>query len=65
MVDAADVHTQTRDANPDKDGWRNFAGLPWTSQILGSGWPTSETEPLHCTEPDRGPVGVEFPDGVG
>ena len=32
-ADFADVHTQTKDANPDKDGWRNFAGLPWTTQI--------------------------------
>jgi rhodanese-related sulfurtransferase len=32
-ADTADVHTQTKDANPDKDGWRNFAGLPWTTQI--------------------------------
>ncbi len=31
--DTADVFTQTKDANPDKDGWRNFAGLPWTTQI--------------------------------
>jgi rhodanese-related sulfurtransferase len=31
--DYADVHVQTKDANPDKDGWRNFAGLPWTTQI--------------------------------
>lgn len=31
--DAADVYTQTKDANPDKDGWRNFADLPWTTQI--------------------------------
>ena len=31
--DAADVHTQTKDANPDKDGWRNFAGLPWSTQL--------------------------------
>jgi rhodanese-related sulfurtransferase len=31
--DKADVHTQTKDANPDKDGWRNFAGLPWSTQI--------------------------------
>jgi rhodanese-related sulfurtransferase len=31
--DYADVHKQTKDANPDKDGWRNFAGLPWTTQI--------------------------------
>lgn len=32
-VDVADVYTQTKDANPDKDGWRNFAGLPWTSHV--------------------------------
>jgi rhodanese-related sulfurtransferase len=31
--DAADVYTQTKDANPDKDGWRNFAGLPWSTHI--------------------------------
>jgi rhodanese-related sulfurtransferase len=31
--DTADVYTQTKDANPDKDGWRNFAGLPWSTQI--------------------------------
>lgn len=32
-ADYADVHEETKDANPDKDGWRNFAGLPWTTQI--------------------------------
>lgn len=31
--DVADVYTQTKDANPDKDGWRNFAALPWTIKI--------------------------------
>lgn len=31
--DTDDVYTQTKDANPDKDGWRNFAGLPWSTQI--------------------------------
>lgn len=31
--DAADVYKETMDANPDKDGWRNFAGLPWTTEI--------------------------------
>jgi len=31
--DTADVYMETRDANPDKDGWRNFSGLPWTTQI--------------------------------
>ena len=31
--DVADVYLETKDANPDKDGWRNFAGLPWTTHI--------------------------------
>jgi len=31
--DTADVYTQTKDANPDKDGWRNFAALPWSKKI--------------------------------
>jgi hypothetical protein len=32
-LDAADVYVEVTDANPDKDGWRNFAGLPWTTKI--------------------------------
>lgn len=32
-TDVADVYTQTKDANPDKDGWRNFANLPWTTHV--------------------------------
>ncbi len=32
-TDTADVYVHTTDANPDKDGWRNFARLPWTTQI--------------------------------
>lgn len=32
-ADTADVFAEVRDANPDKDGWRNFAGLPWDTQI--------------------------------
>ena len=32
-TDVADVYVETRDANPDKDGWRNFAVLPWTIKI--------------------------------
>lgn len=31
--DFADVYVEQEDANPDKDGWRNFAGLPWTTKI--------------------------------
>ena len=32
--DTADVYTETKDANPDKDGWRNFAGLPHRCQQI-------------------------------
>jgi rhodanese-related sulfurtransferase len=32
-LDYADVYVGVADANPDKDGWRNFAGLPWTTKI--------------------------------
>jgi rhodanese-related sulfurtransferase len=32
-VDEADVYVQVADYNPDKDGWRNFAGLPWTTDV--------------------------------
>lgn len=31
--DVADVYSQTSDANPDKDGWRNYQGLPWTTKL--------------------------------
>lgn len=32
--DFADVFEERKDANPDKDGWRNFLNLPWTTQII-------------------------------
>jgi len=32
--DYADVFEERKDANPDKDGWRNFLNLPWTTQII-------------------------------
>jgi len=31
--DSADVFSEVTDANPDKDGWRNFQNLPWTTKI--------------------------------
>jgi rhodanese-related sulfurtransferase len=31
--DVADVYLEVADYNPDKDGWRNFAGLPWTTDV--------------------------------
>jgi rhodanese-related sulfurtransferase len=32
--DAADVCTETTDYNPDKDGWRNYQELPWSSVVI-------------------------------
>jgi rhodanese-related sulfurtransferase len=32
--DTADVYAERKDANPDKDGWRNFQQLPWTTRVL-------------------------------
>jgi rhodanese-related sulfurtransferase len=32
--DFADVFVERKDANPDKDGWRNFLNLPWTTKII-------------------------------
>lgn len=34
--DVADVYMGTTDANPDKDGWRNYAALPWNTKISTS-----------------------------
>jgi rhodanese-related sulfurtransferase len=31
--DIADVYEETADKNPDKDGWRNFMELPWTTKL--------------------------------
>ena len=32
-TDIADVYQETADHHPDKDGWRNFMGLPWSTKI--------------------------------
>jgi rhodanese-related sulfurtransferase len=32
--DSADVFEERKDANGDKDGWRNFQNLPWTTKIV-------------------------------
>lgn len=31
--DVADVYSHTTDANPDKDGWRNYQQLPWNTKL--------------------------------
>jgi rhodanese-related sulfurtransferase len=32
-VDVSDVYSHTSDANPDKDGWRNYQELPWNTNL--------------------------------
>lgn len=32
-TDEPDVYSHTADSNPDKDGWRNFQMLPWSTKI--------------------------------
>jgi len=32
-TDVADVTSHASDANPDKDGWRNYQELPWNSEL--------------------------------
>lgn len=32
-ADTADVYVERKDNNPDKDGWRNFQKLPWTTEL--------------------------------
>lgn len=34
VADEADVYAHTTDANPNKDGWRNFTNLPWSTKII-------------------------------
>ena len=31
--DVADIFSHTTDANPDKDGWRNYQELPWGTRL--------------------------------
>ena len=31
--DVSDVYSHTADANPDKDGWRNYQQLPWNTKL--------------------------------
>ncbi|MES9852252.1 MAG: rhodanese-like domain-containing protein [Candidatus Thiodiazotropha sp. L084R] len=31
--DSADVYLERNDSNPDKDGWRNFQQLPWSTKV--------------------------------
>jgi len=33
-VDVADFIEETKDNNLDMDGWRNYRGLPWTTDLV-------------------------------
>jgi rhodanese-related sulfurtransferase len=52
--DTADVYAHTKDANPDKDGWRNFQNLPWTSQILKPRAYMQDRRQYACWQTDEG-----------
>jgi rhodanese-related sulfurtransferase len=52
--DTADVYAHTADANPDKDGWRNFQHLPWATHILKSRAYLQDKEQYVCWQTDEG-----------
>jgi rhodanese-related sulfurtransferase len=53
-ADTADVYAHTKDANPDKDGWRNFRNLPWTTKIRKSLSYLHDKEQYECWQNDVG-----------
>lgn len=53
-TDLADVFDHTRDANPDKDGWRNFQALPWNTRILRPYAYLRDTDQYACWQTDAG-----------
>ena len=53
-VDTADVYAHTKDANPDKDGWRNFQQLPWTTLIIEPRAYLRDKEQYECWQTDEG-----------
>lgn len=52
--DTADVYAHTTDANPDKDGWRNFKKLPWTTKIRKSRAYLQDKNQYKCWQTDAG-----------
>lgn len=53
-ADAADVYAHTLDHNPDKDGWRNFYALPWTTQIIKPRAYLQDVGQYACWQTDEG-----------
>lgn len=52
--DKADVYAHTKDYNPDKDGWRNFYNLPWTTKIRKPLAYMQDTRQYACWQTDEG-----------
>jgi rhodanese-related sulfurtransferase len=58
--DAADIYEERSDANPDKDGWRNFQQLPWTTYIR---WRYAyQQNPEQYWELTLTPIGCDYVD---
>lgn len=58
--DTSDVYAHTADKNPDKDGWRNFQQLPWTTKTYR---PLSYQQDLRQYECWQTNDGCEPPEG--
>jgi rhodanese-related sulfurtransferase len=54
LPDVADVYAHTSDANPNKDGWRNFMKLPWTTQIRKPLSYQQDKKQYECWQTDAG-----------
>ena len=52
--DTADVYAHTTDANPDKDGWRNFQQLPWSTKIRKTLAYQQDRKQYDCWQTDAG-----------
>ena len=52
--DKADVYAHTTDANPDKDGWRNFQQLPWETHIRVPRAYQQNVQQYKCWQTDEG-----------
>jgi rhodanese-related sulfurtransferase len=52
--DSADVYSHRKDANPDKDGWRNFHNLPWSIKIRKPLAYMQDKEQYECWQTDEG-----------
>jgi rhodanese-related sulfurtransferase len=54
VSDYSDVYAHTTDANPNKDGWRNFQKLPWTTRILKPLSYLQDKKQYECWQTDEG-----------